>query len=362
MSLIPTAWYSAFACVTWWTRTEGRTPFDYVSGAANPWLLQEIDDPFGRKATFAYNGSNWLNTITDAANNTNSFAYASSPAASGWLQSLTTPYGTTSFTYYQVMDPDSPTNYQERVTYVAEPEGVQQLFAYVHNTSGIVEATNASPTVPGVVFDNGTTGGTDNALHQRNSFHWDRKQTANLSSDVLYLPPAQHFHCHEHLPATTITRLECNTGSGGGLRFRHGNPLQQARPIARSGRWTDEGQWTWYGYTNNPPADMELTSQVGAIARLLPDGTANYTAYNYQLASRYFLGNPTPYVSNNVQTYSKPDGSVGVLTTWFHYTNNNIDLYSVSNSIGQSKGMGYNNSHEVTSITNALDQVSDANL
>jgi YD repeat-containing protein len=89
--------------------TDGRTnTFVYTNSTASPWLLTEIDDPFGRKARFAYNGSNWLSTIIDAANNTNSFAYPSSPDSGGWLQSLTTPYGTTSFSYYQLMDSGNP--------------------------------------------------------------------------------------------------------------------------------------------------------------------------------------------------------------------------------------------------------------
>ena len=90
---------------------------------------------------------------------------------------------------------------------------------------------------------------------------------------------------------------------------------------------------------------------------MLPDGTTQYTSYNYLFSfPGYPVGNPTPCVSSSTQTYSSPGGGVAVLTTWFNYTNGNIDLYSVSNSIGQYVNMGFTN-HEIISITNALNQV-----
>ena len=69
---------------------------------------------------------------------------------------------------------------------MSEPGGAQQLFAYIHNTTGETEATHASPAVPGIVFDDGTTGATEEALYHRNSFHWERVQTANLSTNFSY--------------------------------------------------------------------------------------------------------------------------------------------------------------------------------
>ena len=49
--------------------------------------------------------------------------------------------------------------------------------------------------------------------------------------------------------------------------------------------------------------------------------------------------------------------ALGVLTNWFAYAANSIDLTSVSNSAGQCWNLGYNGVHQVTSITNALNQV-----
>ena len=53
---------------------------------------------------------------------------------------------------------------------------------------------------------------------------------------------------------------------------------------------------------------------------------------------------------------------MGVLTNWFGYAANGIDLTSVSNSAGQFWHYGYNGIHQVTFVTNALNQVTGADL
>ncbi len=348
-----------YACVTNWNNQgpffrlccvqdpDGRTTtFVYTNSTVSPWLLQEVDDPFGRKATFAYTNNTLLQSITDPASNNTSFAYVSGSAYSltnsytGWLQSLTTPYGTTSFSYSQTTDANN--DYAQRVVLAGEPQGASQLFAYVHNTSGTIEATNTSPKVPNIVFDNGNTGGTDEGLFHRNSFHWDREQYANLSVIVTNAGQFGRLTSNDYRKASMKHWLLGDDG------ISVTETLSSTRDPSPDPAGTTEGQWTWYGYTNTPQVDTNITSQVAAIAQVLPDGTTQYTSYNY-----YNSG----LVSNNSQTYTKSDGTSGVLTNWFHYANNSIDLLWRSNSIGQFVGMGYNTNHQVTSITNALNQV-----
>ncbi len=76
-----------------------------VYANASNWNLQEIDDPFGRRAALSYTSSNWPSSITDAVGTSNTFVYPiiGSFKSSGWLSSLTTPYGTTSFSYYSLL-------------------------------------------------------------------------------------------------------------------------------------------------------------------------------------------------------------------------------------------------------------------
>jgi RHS repeat-associated protein len=336
---------------------DGRTnTLVYTGSTTDPWVLQEIDDPFGRKATFNYTNTSWLNGITDAAGNTNLFVYTNSPATSGWLHSLTTSYGTTAFSYYQQMDSVNTSNYVERVALVNEPQGANQLFAYIHNLSGTIEATDVSPLVPGVAFDDGTTGGGDNALYHRNSFHWDREQFANLSGTPRTTGPLTTYLGQADFQKATLKHWLIGTD---GISVTE--TLSSTRDPSPDSGGAIMGARTWYGYTNSTTCtDTNVTSEVSAIAQLLPDGTPQYTIYNYDYTPPFTghpFGIPTSYVSSNAQSFSESDGSVGALTTWFHYTNSHVDLYSVSNSIGQFEGRGYNASHQVTSITNALGQV-----
>ncbi len=72
------------------------TTFTYVtdtSTAANFRRIAKVTDPFGRTALFQYNASGRLWQITDMGRLTSEFGYASD----GFLNQMTTPYGTTRF-------------------------------------------------------------------------------------------------------------------------------------------------------------------------------------------------------------------------------------------------------------------------
>ena len=56
-----------------------------------------MTDPFGRYATFQYNSSGQLTNITDEIGVTSAFAYGA-PSEADFINTLTTPYGTTTFT------------------------------------------------------------------------------------------------------------------------------------------------------------------------------------------------------------------------------------------------------------------------
>ena len=114
------------------------------------------------------------------------------------------------------------------------------------------------------------------------------------------------------------------------------------------------GLRTWYNYPDKPSAELLGDNpQISCIARVLPDGSSQYITYNFYPA--YWPG--AGLVSDNESSYSRPNGTVGVLTNWFPYAANGIDLASVSNSAGQFWSYGYNGIHQVTFVTNALNQV-----
>jgi RHS repeat-associated protein len=322
--------------------------FIYNTNTGSPWQLQEVDDPFGRKATFSYEPcTGWIASITDANGMSNSFNYQS--GSNGWISSLITPYGTTSFNYAQVGESDVTNGYQQRANYVTEPDGASQLYAYIHNTSNTMESTATPPSVSGFVFDDGTNGNVEQALYHRNSFYWDRRQTPNLST-------------YSELPSdlsgaiSNLTTADLHKG-----RMQHWllddadyvsvtETLSSERDPSPDAGGTIEGNRTWYGYAGAPStnADVLITPQIGCIAQILPGGSTQYMTYSY-----YSSG----LVENTVQSYSLSNGSIGQFTNSFSYAANAIDLTNINNSLGQYVNIGYNTNHEPVSITNALNQV-----
>ena len=362
----------AFYRVRYVVDPDGRTnSFFYNSNnaGAGGFQVKEIDDPYGRKATLTY--SNLYShmvvpaSITDAAGLTNSFSYQ---GTNGWISTLSTPYGTTSFSYYDLPDPSpiAPDCYIQRAIYIHEPAGAQQLNCYIHNNSNVA-GTGTAPTISGQSFDDGTSGSTGHsALTYRNTYHWGRRQFAALSSTVQTDLSSGGSGLSQAI--SDLTAADFNKA-----RMRHWlmassddlsitESLSSERDPSPDAAGNIPGLRTWYNYAGKPSAELLGSSQQpSCVARLLPDSTSQYTTYNY-----YTLLGPYPpagagMVSDNESSYTKPDGSIGLLTNWFHYAANSVDLISVSNSAGQYVNYGYNSSHQITSATNALNQVTTFN-
>ena len=60
--------------------------------------ITQVTDPFGRFATFQYNGSMQLTNIIDEIGISSAFSYGNAVGEADFINSLTTPYGTTTFT------------------------------------------------------------------------------------------------------------------------------------------------------------------------------------------------------------------------------------------------------------------------
>jgi RHS repeat-associated protein len=351
---------------------DGRTnTFNYNTGLH----ISEIDDPYGRKTTLACDSSWKMTNIVDAAGLTNSFAYQ---GANGWITSLTTPYGQTRFNYYYVADASVTDGYQQRAIAVSEPTGAQQLYLYQHQNPSFVSSSETSPTVPGQTnFDNGSTSGTSGhgAMTYRNTFHWGRRQYTALSGNGNFTSGINDSLTYQFSnPSYSQSRFASGLAALGAADYTKAEEkhwlmsgsdsisitegLSSQRDPSPDSGGTTPGLRTWYNYPGKPSPELIGSSpQVGCVARLLPDGTSQYTGYNYY-GTTGVPGVPAGagFVSDNESSYSKPDGSVGVLTNRFNYAANSVDLISISNSAGQYWNYGYNNYHQVTAITNALQQ------
>ena len=355
---------------------DGRTnTFNYTSG----YNVTEIDDPYGRKTKLAYttlySGMSVPTNIVDAAGLTNSFAYQ--PGYGGWITSLTTPYGQTRFNYYYVTDSSVTDGYQQRAIAVSEPTGAQQLYLYQHQNPGLVPSTETAPTVSGQSFDDGTTGSSGHqAMTYRNTFHWGRRQYANLSGNYYFNEGMSESFAYQFSnPSFSQSEFASGLAALGASDYNKAEEkhwlmlgsddisitegLSSKRDPSPDPAGSNTGLRTWYNYAGKPSAELLGSSQQPTcIARLLPDGNSQYTGYNYY-ATTGIPGFPAGagFVSDNESSFSKPDGSIGVLTNWFHYAANSVDLISVSNSAGQFVNYGYNGSHQITAATNALNQV-----
>jgi len=342
---------------------DGRTnTFLYqASSPEQAWQVTEIDDPYGRKATFGWDGNGRLNSITDTATNQSSFTYQ---GANGWINTLTTPYGTSQFYYLQIADPSVTNGFSQRATFVGEPEGAGQLYWYLHQAIAGVPSSVTPPSVPQQTFDDGANGGSGHSpLTYRDSYHWDRRQFAALSPSVLtnfnnlLTNPQDNTFSNVLSTITTAAdfmkahlshwMLAADKVSLTDLRTAERDPSPDAAgQIA--------GNWTFYGYPNANSPDMQDTNpassfeQITAIARLLPDQSSQYVRYGYL----------TPSVVNQTETsVTLPDGSQGELASSFSYAlPNSVDLLGVNNSAGQSVSLHYNGFHQATSLTDALNE------
>jgi RHS repeat-associated protein len=329
----------------------------FLYTTTNNFQLAEIDDPYVRKATLGYDSKGRLSRITDAIGLTNVFSYQ---GTNGWITNLATPYGNTSFSYYEVPDTSVTNGFQQRAIYISEPEGAHQLYYFLHHptSAGLLTTTATAPTVPGQTdFDDGTSGANHPTLDYRNTFHWDRRQFAALSAGVLYNLPSNFSDALAYLTAADFRkgRLRNWLWHSDGISITES--LSSERDPSPDAQGQIEGARTWYNYAGKPsPETVGSNPQVSCVARLLPDGSSQYTTYNYYSG---IPGNPpgAGFVSYSKSSYSRPDGTVGTLTNWYHYAGNSVDLISVSNSAGQWWNLGYNDNHQINFITNALNQV-----
>jgi RHS repeat-associated protein len=136
--------------------------------AADPYKVTKVTDPFGRSATFAYDALGRLVKITDVAGIESGFTYEGS---GDFISSMTTPYGTTTFTNHESAD-----GTLRRIT-ATDPAGDSEV---VESHSGVTAAIPASE--PAALVPQGMT--VANAqLDRYNSFHWDKKQWKEAPGD-----------------------------------------------------------------------------------------------------------------------------------------------------------------------------------
>ncbi len=258
--------------------------------------------------------------------------------------------------YYQNPDASTTNGYSQRATYVIGPDGGHELFYYLH-TNQYLSATETAPTnAANQHFDDGTAGSNHPQLSLRNTYHWDRRQFAVLSGTVsnqfatMGLPFGGSFTgALNALSGADYNKARLKHWLLGADGISITESLSSERDPSPDGGGLTPGQRTWYHYMQQSGSEPELEAgvQVDSVARLLADGTGQYTSYHYLVGG---------LVDYNYETYSLTNGAIGLRTNWFNYGTNLVDLISVSNAQGQAVNFGYNSYHQVNALTNALNQ------
>jgi RHS repeat-associated protein len=298
---------------------DGKTN-NFIYYTSNPALLQKIVTPYNQTATFAYDTSSNLTNITDAVTNSSGITWNSD----GWVSTLQTPYGTTTFNYFDADLPgtnDSPVNGDipvDRSVTVTDPNNGTNIYAYCFSSQG---AGTPSQFSSGVIPTNTPLGtldvGTNEVGHDyaavsfRNSFHWDSRQATSLTTtDVGSMVPSdfskarmQHWlGDSNNVYQTDLLSVEQNASPDG----------------------TTAGQITFYDYYGKGLKYLQGTnSQVAVVARRLPSGQTYYDWKQYNSAG---------YVTKDISTYTLADNVSRTRTNTFIYATNTIS-FVLSNSM-----------------------------
>jgi RHS repeat-associated protein len=256
------------------------------------YLVSQITDPFGRSATFDYQNGQLIR-IRDTVGITSQFSYAT---GTDFINSMTTPYGTTTFS----QPPSSLSN--ARTIQASGPDGAMERVEYgeMANDNTVVPATE--PLMPDV----STLG-----IHPlngyycyRNSFYFDKKATA------LYPPDPNGLMALSQYSNARLTHWLHNANYGASnIKEREKQPLENAVYYFYPGQNENFNYARIYEGTSGSPS---------VVARRLDDGSQGSSSVTqiYQ------------YEYNSINKLTKATDPVGRVTS-FVYDANNVDLQTV---------------------------------
>ena len=289
--------------------------------------VTQVTDPFGRSAFFQYDVSNRLVAITDTIGITSQFTYDDTDNNPTFINSLTTPYGTTTF-----IDEDFGFNGQ---FWYGNNYGIGTLGLEAVDPLGQHErwemdlvspdsAIETNPAVPNITVDDGQRG--DRGLNVANTVYWNKAAYAASQAEGLGLNQ-QYWDYSKAYIYHWFSDLY-NDGQTTGILDSEKPPLENR---------------IWYTYPGQNPSTPWSLSGVAilhpsGIARVLDDGTTQLYSNEYNNAFGKVIKtiDPVGRVISNV------------------YAANGIDLLQVHQTTGTNNDLLatyiYNSQHLV--ITN----------
>jgi RHS repeat-associated protein len=295
--------------------------------SADPLKITNVTDPFGRFAMFDYNASGQLTKITDTAGITSQFGYGNGD----FINTLTTPYGDTTFTYGDTANggAEGTTRWLE----IVDSAGAHERTEYRDAAPGIANSEPVAPT--GMSLFN-------TALTARNSFYWDKK--AMQETGGIY-PKAKIIHW--------LHTADVNVTSG----------------VVESQKAPLENR-IWNNYPGQPnvytAGTLDLPSKTG---RVLDDGTTQLSQFEYNSLGKVTkstdpAGRVTAYVydTNSIDLLEvrQQTGGINELLASFTYNTQHLPL-TATDASGQTTTFTYNTAGQIKTITNAKNEVTTYN-
>lgn len=300
-----------------------QTTFQYEN-TQYPLQITGITDPFGRQATIKYDGAGRLVQITDVMGMQSQFAYDDST----FIQSMTTPYGTTHFAAGQ--------SGTERWLEITDPEGHKEKVEYRHNAPGIPFSTHPVP--------NGLS--TFNRyINDRNTYFWDKTAMRRAPGD--YSQAVIYHWLHE--------RAAKHYGLTSGVLESIKRPLENRI-------WFDYPDQAWAAGTGG-------LDKPSAIARVLGDGSTQLTRLQYNRLGRVTQAiDPRgrevdyTYAANAIDLTSvtRKTASGSAVLTQFTYNDRHEPL-TYTDAAGETTRYAYNDHGQLARETDALGHVTRYN-
>jgi len=299
---------------------------------ANPLLVTQITDPFGRSASFTYNSSGLLASITDVLGITSSYSYGQGTDPD-FINTLTTPYGSTTFTYG-----DSTTNVSlgsTRFLKTVDPLG-RTSYVEFNQTKNAADSygsngyINSSALLPvGMLACN-------QYLVYRNTFTFDPAQYAQaMQTGTLNYTLGYVYHWLHTADGTSASRVKESEKPPLENRIWY-NYAGQAN-VGCNG-----GGSIYFPVNSGSTVSAGASSQPTVIGRVMDNGSTQLQKFQYN-------------AQRNLTQYTDPMGRQYTYT----YAANGIDLLTVSNTTSGSQlleSRTYNSQHLPLTIQGANGQ------
>lgn len=301
----------------------GRSTTLQYNKAGSSFLITDIYDPFGRHAQLGYDASARLNSITDVIGMTSTFTYD----GSGIISAMTTPYGTTTFSYGGSV----PNNWINVTDPLAKTERVE----FNQGVSGIPYGDPLYPSLASRGLN------PQNAWQNyRNVYFWDKSVHALYPGD--YTKARIQHMLHDGSNSSATNMLEST-------KTATGNRVLYLYPGLIDGGLRSGG-----------------TDLPWLIAQRLPDGSTAVTEKTYNALGNVIriidpMGKKTTYTyaANLIDVLQKSEtGPAGldVVTATYTYNSQHLPL-TYTDAAGLTITYTYNSAGQVTSETDSNGRV-----